>query len=108
MNNIEYWLNLANDKCDPNIPKILIGNKCDVAHRIITDETAANFAKTHGLYYINVSAKNNINIWDAVIHLSTDIINRCNQNTDSSAILNSHNSIQLDKQSYSSNCCWKY
>jgi len=110
MNNIEYWLTLANDKCDPDIPKILVGNKCDIGERIITTDTAANFAKTHGLYYIEVSAKNNINIWEAVLHLSTEIITRRNQNISETTLLTSSASknVILDKHSYSSNCCWKY
>ena len=68
-------MKFANEKCDPNIPKILIGNKCDEPHRIITDEMAVNFAKNLDLYYVNTSAKNNTNVWDAIIHLATDILN---------------------------------
>ena len=65
----------VNDKDDDeHIPFILVGNKCDLAdQREVDKEEAENLAKEWGVEYIEVSAKEKININEIFKKLVYDI-----------------------------------
>ena len=55
---------------------ILVGTHCDLEdERIIGYEEGEDFAKNNGMKFIEVSAKNNINVNKALEILVTDILN---------------------------------
>ncbi len=61
-NNVKNWLSEI-EKNVNGIFIILVGNKCDLNdNRKITYENAEIFAKENNMFYIETSAKNNINV----------------------------------------------
>ena len=61
-NNVKNWLNEI-EKNVNGIFIILVGNKCDLNdNRTISYENAEIFAKENNMFYIETSAKNNINV----------------------------------------------
>ena len=76
-NDLEYWIDelriAGKDKC----PIILVGNKSDLYFkRIITHQEILNFVNGIGLNmaYLEVSAKNDINVNNIFIDLTTKIL----------------------------------
>ena len=60
--NVKSWLSSIRENACPDIPKILVGNKCDLESRVITKEMAEKVAKENDMNYHDVSAKANMNI----------------------------------------------
>ena len=61
-NNVKNWLSEI-EKNVNGIFIILVGNKCDLNdNRKISYENAESFAKENNMFYIETSAKNNINV----------------------------------------------
>ena len=57
--------------------RILVGNKCDLAHnRQVTMEEAKEIANKYGIKYIETSAKDTINIDDLFISTAKDLLNK--------------------------------
>ena len=59
---IQNWINLFHNahNGNPNIPKFLVGNKCDLKEKNIEQNDIDNFAQNNNLKYIETSAKDNI------------------------------------------------
>lgn len=56
---------------------MLLGNKCDmVEQRVITKERGEAIAREHGITFMETSAKANINIETAFMHLTEVILNK--------------------------------
>ncbi|WVZ55575.1 hypothetical protein U9M48_006216, partial [Paspalum notatum var. saurae] len=52
------WLKDAMESAPPNLTKVLVGNKCDLSdRRAVSYEEGESFAKTHGLFFMESSAK---------------------------------------------------
>ena len=61
--NVTTWLNSIYQHSDPNIAKVLVGNKLDlVEERKITKSQALKIAHEHGIEYFETSAKEDTNI----------------------------------------------
>jgi GTPase SAR1 family protein len=52
---------------------MLLGNKCDLPNKVVTHEMGQEFAKSHGMGFMEVSAKSDIGIKAAFSSLSTAI-----------------------------------
>ena len=52
---------------------ILIGNKVDLPNKVITNEMGSNYARENGWLFMEVSAKQNINIASAFLSLTSHI-----------------------------------
>ena len=92
-NNIDGWLS---DLYFSSIPKLLIGNKCDlIDDRQVTSEIAQDYAKQHGCQFIATSAKTSHNIEEAFMGIVNELIN-LNINKPNSPIFKSLELNELD------------
>lgn len=68
--NLQQWLTEVNEFASADVPKLLIGNKSDLAgRRQVEESTAAQFAAERGLAYIETSAMESANIREAFLTL---------------------------------------
>lgn len=71
-NHLASWLEDARQHANPNMTIMLIGNKCDLAHRrAVTTEEGEQFAKEHGLIFMEASAKTAQNVEEVDRHTQT-------------------------------------
>lgn len=71
---VESWLEEIGEHASENARKILIGNKSDLEEeRTVEDKTARDFATSHGMQYIETSAKNADNVTDAFMTMTREI-----------------------------------
>jgi len=62
-NHLASWLEDARQHANANMSIMLIGNKCDLAHRrAVSTEEGEQFAKEHGLIFMEASAKTAQNV----------------------------------------------
>lgn len=101
-NNITYWLeevdkNLCDNKS--NFIKILVGNKSDLEKKqIVSTELAKNFANENNMFFLECSAKENINIDEIFILITNYLITTPINNSKSikeTINLNNKSSIKL-------------
>jgi small GTP-binding protein len=71
------WLTDVHQLCDPNAAITLIGNKLDLAHqRAITTGEAQTFASSHGLTYLEASARSGDNVTEAFHRAARSVYER--------------------------------
>lgn len=72
---MENWLKQINENQPENIPKIIIGNKCDCleGERQVTCAEGEGLAKKYGLKFLETSAKDNFNISQIFKQIGQDI-----------------------------------
>ena len=64
-NHLASWLEDARQHANSNMSIMLIGNKCDLAHRrAVSTEEGEQFAKENGLVFMETSAKTAHNVED--------------------------------------------
>lgn len=62
-NHLASWLEDARQHANENMTIVLVGNKSDLAHRrAVTVEEGEQFAKKHGLIFLEASAKTSQNV----------------------------------------------
>mmetsp|Transcript_2104 Transcript_2104/g.5334 ORF Transcript_2104/g.5334 Transcript_2104/m.5334 type:complete len:214 (-) Transcript_2104:556-1197(-) len=73
-NHLASWLEDARQHANPNMTIMLIGNKCDLTHRrAVTTEEGEQFAKEHGLIFLETSARTAHNVEEAFINTAREI-----------------------------------
>jgi len=73
-NHLATWLEDARQHANSNMTIMLIGNKCDLDHRrAVSTEEGAQFAKEHGLVFMETSAKTAQNVEEAFINTAAKI-----------------------------------
>lgn len=73
-NHLASWLEDARQHANPNMTIMLIGNKSDLTHRrAVTTEEGEQFAKEHGLIFLETSARTAHNVEDAFINTAREI-----------------------------------
>ncbi|KAG6482713.1 hypothetical protein ZIOFF_059350 [Zingiber officinale] len=73
-NHLASWLEDARQHANANMTVMLIGNKCDLAHRrAVSTEEGEQFAKEHGLIFMEASAKTAQNVEEAFIKTAATI-----------------------------------
>ena len=74
--NLNSWLTEIKRNSDKNLCLILVGTNCDLENeRKVTYQEGKDFATKNGIKFIEVSAKNNINVKEAFDILLEDILN---------------------------------
>ncbi|KAJ1915256.1 hypothetical protein H4219_004420 [Mycoemilia scoparia] len=75
---LEKWFDELNTFCaDPNIVKMVVGNKIDMAaERQVSKEEGDTYAKNHGALYYECSAKTSLDVDQAIKALVSEIIQR--------------------------------
>ncbi|PON64351.1 Small GTP-binding domain containing protein [Parasponia andersonii] len=74
-NHLANWLEDARQHANPNMTIILIGNKCDLAHRrAVGKEEGEQFAKENGLLFLEASARTAQNVEEAFIKTAAKIL----------------------------------
>lgn len=65
---LPQWLEDVQKYAHENVSIILVGNKCDLeSKRVVSTEEGEQFAKQHGLMFIETSAKTSNNVEEAFI-----------------------------------------
>eukprot|EP00252_Welwitschia_mirabilis_P005297 TRINITY_DN15807_c0_g1_i1.p1 TRINITY_DN15807_c0_g1~~TRINITY_DN15807_c0_g1_i1.p1 ORF type:complete len:224 (-),score=42.50 TRINITY_DN15807_c0_g1_i1:160-789(-) len=73
-NQLASWLEDARQHANSNMTVMLIGNKCDLSQkRAVTFEEGEEFAKEHGLIFMETSAKTAQNVEQAFINTASTI-----------------------------------
>ncbi|KAL6520423.1 Ras-related protein RABB1c [Orobanche hederae] len=68
-NHLASWLEDARQHADPNMSIMLIGNKCDLAHRrAVSTEEGEQFAKENKLIFMEASAKTAQNVEEVELY----------------------------------------
>lgn len=72
---IRAWISTLDSNSLARMPaKILVGNKCDCAERMISFEDGEKLATELGMKFLEASAKENINIDELFHDLVADIL----------------------------------
>ena len=73
---LNSWLTEIKKNANQNLSLILVGTNCDLENeRKVTYQEGKDFARKNGIKFIEVSAKNNINVKEAFDILLEDILN---------------------------------
>ncbi|TVU39689.1 hypothetical protein EJB05_13122, partial [Eragrostis curvula] len=114
--NVKMWLKELRDNADSNIVVMLIGNKIDLTHlRSVAVEDAASFAQREGLFFMETSALDAINVEKAVQTVLDEIYRTISKNALSSEVSESGTDNIIEGQSihvsvpnssnFTSRCC---
>ncbi|KAL8506250.1 hypothetical protein ACS0TY_017208 [Phlomoides rotata] len=76
-NHLASWLEDARQHANASMTIMLIGNKCDLAHRrAVSTEEGQQFAKENGLIFMEASAKTSQNVEEAFIQTASAIYSK--------------------------------
>lgn len=79
-NHLASWLEDARQHANPNMTIMLIGNKSDLHNRrAVSTEEGEQFAKEHGLIFLETSAKTAHNVEEAFINTAKKIYEKIEQ-----------------------------
>ena len=83
LKHLSSWLEDARQHANPNMTIMLIGNKSDVAHkRQVSREEGEEFAREHGLVFLETSAKTSDNVEEAFINTASVICEKIDDGLD--------------------------
>ncbi|XP_071833429.1 ras-related protein Rab-15-like [Apostichopus japonicus] len=75
--NLYKWINMMHANAPDDMEVLLVGNKSDAeAQRAVSKEEAENLAKSHSMDYIEVSAHQGNNIYQAFSKLAETVLRR--------------------------------
>ena len=100
---LEFWYNLYKEE-NEKVVGLLIGNKCDLDDRKVSEEEAEKFADEHGLKYLETSAKLDKKVRKAIACLLEIIINENIQKKHYCQIDN-FSAFSQKKKKKKKNCC---
>eukprot|EP01071_Lankesteria_metandrocarpae_P000974 Lankesteria_metandrocarpae@DN1162_c0_g1_i1.p1 len=72
-NHLSRWLEEVRQYANPHMTIMLIGNKCDLERREVLTEEGAQFARQHGLIFLETSAKTAQNVEEAFVYTGRNI-----------------------------------
>ena len=97
---VQFWIEEIKANAEEKIKCILIGTKCDLDKREVSEEDGQNLGEKYGYKFLETSAKENININEAFETLVSEIMNNFKENRRESLTL-STNKIGKKKKK----CC---
>ena len=79
---LKAWLDQCGaSSCGPDCKKMIIGNKVDLKDtRVVSEDAAKEFCKCHACAYMETSAKDNINLSEAIRQICIEIIDSQKKN----------------------------
>jgi small GTP-binding protein len=67
--NVTKWLRIASQHLrDEPVFMYLVGNKCDLAHRVVSETEARMFAEKHQMTYVETSAQSGTNVQQLFVY----------------------------------------
>lgn len=87
---VTKWLSNVSDHASADVRKVLLGNKSDQEEkRMISTARGQEIAQANGIQFFETSAKDNVLITEAFLHLATEIFEnrKCNIDDDSDITL---------------------
>ena len=97
---VEYWVEEIKSKAEENIKCILIGTKCDMNKREVSEEEGIELGKKYGYKFLETSAKENINIEQTFETLVSEIMENYEENGRDSLTLTKNKDLKKKKK-----CC---
>ena len=97
---VQFWIEEIKANSEEKIKCILIGTKCDLDKREVSEEEGQNLGEQYGYKFLETSAKENINIDETFEELVSEIMNNFQENQRKSLTL-STNKIGKKKKK----CC---
>lgn len=74
--NIRNWMSNLQQNASPDVQKILVGNKCDMAdRRVISTQRGQDLANEYGISFFETSAKSSSNVNECFMALANDCFN---------------------------------
>ena len=70
---IKRWVESIYEHADPNIIKVLVGNKIDKEGRVVSHEDAQGLANKYKMNYFETSAKQNKNIEELMTFIMEEV-----------------------------------
>lgn len=82
-NNISKWIAQIDEQNEDHIPKVLVGNKCDVGgmERVVSQQEGQALAEKYKLPFLETSARDNINVNEVFEMLSRMVVTRIESKT---------------------------
>ena len=71
---VQYWIEEIKSNSEENIKCILIGTKCDLDKREVSEEEGKELGDKYGYQFLETSAKENININETFENLISEIM----------------------------------
>lgn len=75
-NNIRNWLQQIKTHSSSSVAIMLVGNKCDLPNRKISDLEGRELASDLGIKFLETSAKNDVNVKELFNILAEEIIQK--------------------------------
>ena len=72
--NVKNWVNQIEQNAKSSICKVLVGNKCDKAERVITEEQGRKLAEEYNMKFYETSAKTGQNVEETFTYLTREIL----------------------------------
>ena len=72
--NVKNWVNQIEQNAKSSICKVLVGNKCDKAERVIKEEQGRQLAEEYNMKFYETSAKTGQNVEEAFRYLTGEIL----------------------------------
>eukprot|EP00744_Colponema_vietnamica_P003899 GILI01005911.1.p1 GENE.GILI01005911.1~~GILI01005911.1.p1 ORF type:complete len:213 (-),score=50.38 GILI01005911.1:711-1349(-) len=74
--NVDYWMDNIRKHGNETVEKILVGNKIDLANRMIEEERGRELASRHQVPFMETSAKSAERVEDAFVTIARAVISR--------------------------------
>eukprot|EP00794_Sanderia_malayensis_P004732 gene4732-5355_t len=106
--NIAKWLRNIDEHASEGVERMILGNKCDMENkRMVTKSKGEAIAREHGIKFFETSAKENVNVEDAFMKLTKDILGKQLSGNTETHSTSGHGTVDPTKRSQSkqSGCC---
>ena len=87
---VQFWIEEIKANAEEKIKCILIGTKCDLDKREVSEEEGQNLGEQYGYKFLETSAKENINIDETFEELVSEIMNNFQENQRKSLTLSTN------------------